>query len=490
MTFLPTTEHLDELARRLGAASVGVCDAGVFETERHRIVEAIRSERAGPLHFTYSDPIVATDVRLSFPWAQRVLVVARAYLPASPPTGPDGAMVARFATVDQYRPLREITDAVARELRASGFEAEVLIDDSRLMDRAAAVRSGVGWWGWSTMVLAPGHGPWMILGCVVTDAPLAPTPPMTRGCGTCRACLPACPTGALSTVDGLDARRCLATWLQTPGSIPQWIRPHLGARVYGCDECLTSCPPGRRAPADGPPPEEWSFSELLAMDDDSLIARVPWWYVPRRDGRFLRRNLLVAAGNGGDPALRTTIEEHLSHPSSMIRGHAAWALARLLGPGAGEALRSRLTEETVVEATDELILALLAVEHPTASAVLLAADEWVATTPGLEGLALLGSHATANGTPTSDLDLLVLTTQPEQVVPPAALGAPARGHPVRLGRALGHRTSGRVPVDLVVGPLDWPTDEGGARALTAGIVAVGDRSRRVESIRRREKASR
>lgn len=476
------------LARDLGAAAVGVCGTEPFAVERNRIDQAIATERAGPLHFTYSNPVAATDVCLGFPWARRIIVVARDYLPDAPPTRTGGAMVARFATVDQYRRLRAITVAVARELWESGFRAEVLIDDNRLMDRAAAVRAGVGWWGKSTMVLAPGHGPWLILGCVVTDAPLTITPPMARTCGTCRACLPACPTGALSAGHGLDARRCLATWLQTPGSIPHWIRPRLGARVYGCDECLTACPPGHRALAQAPPDEEWGVSEMLSLDDDSLLARVPWWYVPRRDGRFLRRNLLVAAGNGGDQSLRATIEAHLAHPSSMIRGHAAWALARLLGPAARDTLRSRLAEETVAEATDELILALLAVDHPMASAVLRAADEWVATTPGLEGLALLGSHATAAGTPTSDLDLLVLTAHPDQVVPPPELGEPLRGLPVRLGRALGHRIKGRVPVDMVVGPLDWPTDEGGAQALAGGIVAVGDRRRRVESIRRRKGA--
>ncbi len=480
-----STDSLLTRARSLGAAAIGVTTADPFETERLRLAEAVGAGRSGPLHFTYDDPITATDIRVSLPWAQRLVVVAWDYLADSPPADPAGGFVARFATRDHYDHLMAVLVELAEPLTASGHRAEIVIDDNRLVDRAAAVRAGVGWWGKSTMVLTPGHGPWLILGTIVTDAPLETTDPMVRDCGTCEACLPACPTGALSVEAGLDARRCLATWLQAPGSLPQWIRRLLGTRVYGCDDCLTSCPPGHRALTGGPPPETWGIGELLALEDDELLARVPWWYVPRREGRFLRRNLLVAAGNSADRDLAEMVAAHLDHPSSMIRGHAASALARLLGPDARPILRTRLEHETVREAIDELVVALLGLEHPAAHAALLRADEWVSTSESLEGLALMGSHASASGTAESDLDLLVLTAQPGQVSPPETLGTAHRGLPVRLGRALGHQLPGKIPIDLVIGPLDWPTDQGGADALAKGIVPINDPQRRLDRLRRR-----
>jgi epoxyqueuosine reductase len=264
-----------------------------------------------------------------------------------------------------------------------------LIDDNRLVDRAAAVRSGVGWSGKSTMTLVPGRGPWVLLGSVVTDAPLDLSAPVSRTCGTCIACFPACPTGALTEI-GLDARRCLSTWLQTAGSIPHWIRPILGRRIYGCDECLTACPPGRRAlEGSGGNADTLPFGELLASTDDALLERFRWWYVPRRDGRYLRRNLLVAAGNSGEPEARGPIEDHMGHPSSMIRSHAAWALGRSLGIGAAPILRSALEAETAPETREELSLALLMVENRSTHRTVLAADEWARGNDPIRGVALV-----------------------------------------------------------------------------------------------------
>jgi epoxyqueuosine reductase len=324
-----------------------------------------------------------------------LVVVGWNYLPQAGTPAPEGALIGRFATRDNYEGLRVITSALAARLRDSGHRAETLIDDNRLVDRAAAVRAGLGWQGKSTMVLAPGSGPWMLFGSVVTDAALVATPGMQRDCGTCVACLPACPTGALDG-DGLDARRCLSTWLQTPGSIPHWIRPRLGRRVYGCDDCSTACPPGTGALARvGERPIDAPFAELLALSDEALLERFHWWYVPRRQGRFIRRNLLVAAGNSAEAGARAPVEAHLAHPSSMIRGHAYWALAR--GSGDGERLRESLAVETAPEARDELMLALLLVEHPTAYAVVVAAEERARSTPATKGLAVVGPHASGEG---------------------------------------------------------------------------------------------
>jgi hypothetical protein len=128
------------------------------------------------------------------------------------------------------------------------------------------------------------------------------------------------------------------------------------------------------------------------MSDEALLERFNWWYVPRRDGRFLRRNLLVAAGNSGEPATREPIERHMGHPSSMIRSHAAWALARSLGSGSARRLRAALESEATSETREELSLALLMVERPDTHRVVLAADEW-GRGNAVQGVALLSERS-------------------------------------------------------------------------------------------------
>jgi epoxyqueuosine reductase len=319
---------------------------------------------SGPLHFTYADPGTATDVTVSYPWARSLVVFTHAYLPDSETPGPKGPLVGRFATTDGYAPLQRIAGGVIEALARGGHRGEPLIDDNRLVDRAAAARAGVGWLGKSTMLLAPGHGPWLLIGSVATDADLETTLPMVRGCGTCVACVPACPTGAI-TADGLDAGRCISTWLQSSGPIPRWIRPLVERRIYGCDDCLTSCPPGFAALGrSGGPPSNQGFAELLALDDDALIERFGWFYVPHRDPRFLRRNLLVAAGNSEEAGAVGPILDHFTHRSALVRGHAYWALARSLGDQAWTTLRRRHAFESVPGAIDELEYAMTTTRVP------------------------------------------------------------------------------------------------------------------------------
>lgn len=370
-----TTDELVARARQLGASAVGVCGVEPFH-EAHRTLRAsITDGRSGPLRFTYDDPEIATDIRATFEWARSVVVVAHGYAAASNPPPDVGGVIARFATSNQYLPLNETLEALGRHLRSAGHRAEAIVDDNRLVDRAVAARAGVGWLGKSTMLLNPAQGPWMLVGSVVTDAHLSSTEPMIRTCGTCTACIPACPTSALDA-NGLDARRCLATWLQSPGAIPHWIRPLLGRRIYGCDDCLVACPPGFAA-LDGSNgvPEVVDFVEMLAMTDHELVNRFEWWYIPRRQGRYLRRNLLIAAGNSGEPDAWDSITNHLEHPSALIRGVAAWATARADPDLARPILATRLHEESVQQARDELRLATLMVDQPEVYRTVLEADE-------------------------------------------------------------------------------------------------------------------
>jgi len=359
------TADLERVATDLGAVAFGVSNAAPFDEARQVLTDHRDSGLSGPLHFTYDDPEKATDVTASFPWARSIVVFAHGYLPHSGEPALTGPVVGRFATRDQYAAVRRIAAGVWHRLTAAGARAEVLIDDNRLVDRAAAARAGVGWRGRSTMVLTPGSGPWVLLGSVVTDAVLQETSPMRRGCGRCVACIPACPTGAI-TPDGLDARLCISTWLQTSGSIPRWIRPLIDRRIYGCDDCLTSCPPGFPATARvDTEANSMSFAELLGLSDRELVERFAWFYIPHRDARFVRRNLLVAAGNSEESEAVGPILDHFTHRSSLVRGHAYWALARSLGEQAWTTLRRRHAYETAQDAIAELEHAFLMVRAPT-----------------------------------------------------------------------------------------------------------------------------
>lgn len=362
---MATTSELERIATSEGAVAFGVTSAAPLVEARRRLHTHKRSGMSGPLHFTYHDPETATDVTRTFPWARNIAVFAHGYLTDADTPAPTGPVVARFATRDQYAGVRRIAERVSARLAADGARAETLIDDNRLVDRPVAARAGVGWLGRSTMLLTPGHGPWILLGSVVTDAELDQTPATRRGCGSCVDCVPACPTGAI-TPEGLDARLCISTWLQAPGPLPLWIRPLVERRIYGCDDCLTSCPPGfpamkRVAIRSG----GMSFPGLLGLDDDQLLERFAWFYVPHRDVRHLRRNLLVAAGNSEEAEAVAPILDHFTHRSSLVRGHAYWALARSLGEDAWTPLRRRHPFETSPDAVAELEQALLMIRRPT-----------------------------------------------------------------------------------------------------------------------------
>lgn len=228
---------------------LGVCSADPFPDVELELERRRAAGLSSQLTFTYNRPSVSTDVRASFPWAERIVVGAVTYLPAagSPDKASNGTgRVARFATGDHYQSLRSGLADIAAFFTQKGWKAEVLVDDNRLVDRAAAVRAGVGWWGKSSMVLTPRYGPWILLGSVITDAPLTMDAPMERSCGSCVACIPACPTDAIVAPGVIDARRCLAAILQAPGPIPVELRRSVGDRVYGCDDCLDACPPGER----------------------------------------------------------------------------------------------------------------------------------------------------------------------------------------------------------------------------------------------------
>lgn len=321
-----------------GLVAVGVAGAEVFEETRADLLERRSEGLHAGMQFTYRDPERSTDPARILPGARSLVVGALPY-PAGPPAaeihdGPTGR-VGRYAATDHYARLRDALDRMAAVLAAAGAAVRVVLDDNALVDRAAAHRAGIGWWGHNTNLLVPGHGSWVVLGSVVTDALLPVSTPVDDGCGPCRRCLDGCPTGAIVAPGVLDARRCLAWLVQAEGTFPPEHRVALGDRVYGCDDCQEVCPPSRRAPAAEQVVEDGSRVDLLAMvqmDDDELLARHRRWYVPRRDPRYLRRNAILALGNAGAPGDVRVLDElrrYADGDDELLAEHARWALARL-----------------------------------------------------------------------------------------------------------------------------------------------------------------
>jgi len=205
----------------------------------------------------------------------------------------------------------------------------VLVDANQHVDREGAVRAGVGFYGKNTMLITRRFGSWVVLGTLVTDVAIEPTPRLALDCGSCRLCIDACPTGALDEPGTLDATRCLSYWTQAPAPIPEEYREALGDQVYGCDICQDVCPwnrgvEGRRAghePGDAEPTV--SLVDWLEADGEELARRYDRLYVPRNDPRYLRRNALVAAGNTGEVA---AAEPYVHDPDPLLREHAEWAV--------------------------------------------------------------------------------------------------------------------------------------------------------------------
>jgi epoxyqueuosine reductase len=357
---LPTFGELRSLAREHGIEHLGVAPAGVLYRARQALVERRAAGLDGGMEFTYRNPQRSTDPGRAVPGARSIVVAARSYLADEEPPRPSGAQarVARYAWVDHYAPLRAGLQAIARRLRAAGERAIAFADDNAVVDREVAYLGGLGWFGKNANLLVAGAGSWFVLGSVVTTAGYeaeVPAAPVGDGCGACTRCIERCPTGAIVAPGIIDARRCLAWVLQRPGSIPVELRPAVGDRMYGCDDCQEVCPPtirlGRRhrralgdlaAEARGTEDragvaqaglEAWvDVLDLLDADDEMLLRNHGRWYISGRDPRWLRRNALVVLGNVGDRSdTRTvaTLARYRHGDDEVLAEHARWASGRL-----------------------------------------------------------------------------------------------------------------------------------------------------------------
>ncbi len=353
---VPTSDEVVALGRAEGLDAVGIAPATAFATTRRHLDDRRAAGLAAEMRFTYLHPERSSDPATALPDARALVVAARSYRravngadgadsvdgadeAASPGARPRGR-VARYAWDDHYQPLKRSLMVIARSLKAEGWRARVLADDNALVDREAAYRAGLGWYGKNANLLLPGEGSWFVLGSVVTDAPLAATTErVPDGCGACTRCLDGCPTGAIVAPGVVDARRCLAWLLQVEGAFPREHRVALGDRLYGCDDCQEVCPPNRRvgrtteAPAADPGSRATvDVVEMLAATDEELLERHGRWYVPRRQARYLRRNALIVLGNVGEPSdgrVVAGLRRALAHDDGLVRAHAVWAARRL-----------------------------------------------------------------------------------------------------------------------------------------------------------------
>ena len=321
-----TADELRQLGEGLGLDVVGAAPAAPYEeTERH-IRERRERGLFGSMRFTMAQPEVSCHPEALLDGARTVVSAALCYYAPGPIPAPGEGRLPRYAWRDHYALLRERLEALGREL---GGAYRVLVDANQHVDRAGAERSGVGFIGKNTMLITRTHGSWVVLGTLVTDVELEPTPALDTGCGSCTLCIDACPTDALDEPGVLDSTRCLSYWTQTSGKMPDDVMDALDDRVYGCDICQDVCPWNRGIekrrtdlllPDDAVPVV--SLADWLEGDGERLTTELDRLFVPRNDPRWLRRNALVALGNRGRSKDAGLVEAFVDDPDPVLRGVA------------------------------------------------------------------------------------------------------------------------------------------------------------------------
>ena len=328
-----TTAELSQIAQHLGIDVVGAAPAAPYVQTEAYINERRSRGLFADMRFTMAQPEVSCHPESLLPGARTVVSAALCYYAPAPPAEPGEGRLPRYTWQDAYAVLREKLDALGCEL---GGSYRVLVDANQHVDREGAARAGVGFYGKNTMLITRRHGSWVVLGTLVTDVEVEPSPPLHLDCGECSLCIDACPTGALDEPGTLDATRCLSYWTQSADSIPEEYREAIGSMVYGCDICQDVCPWNRgieKRREDEPLPEgaepTVSLLDWLRAGGEELTRRYDRLYVPRNDPRYLRRNALVALGNAGRAEDMALAEPYAADGDPLLREHAQWALRRL-----------------------------------------------------------------------------------------------------------------------------------------------------------------
>jgi len=257
------------------------------------------------------------------------------------------AFVSRYALGrDYHKVVRGRLEQLARRLRseAGAFGGRVFCDSAPVMEVELARRAGLGWRGKHTLLLNREQGSMFFLGTLYTDLALPPGEPGSEHCGSCERCLQACPTGAIIAPYRLDARRCISyLTIELAGPIPEALRPAIGNRIYGCDDCQLVCPWNRYAQAAAVPDfatrhrlDAAGLVELFAWDEATFEQRMAGSAIRRIGHARWLRNLAVALGNvgaAGREAALAALRARAGHPDPLVREHIDWAIGRLTAPG-------------------------------------------------------------------------------------------------------------------------------------------------------------
>jgi epoxyqueuosine reductase len=283
------------------------------------------------------------DPRALWPDVRAVVMLGVNYGPARDPLAilaqRGRGAISVYAQGDDYHDvIKQRLKALARWLVAeAGGDVKVFVDTAAVMEKPLAASAGLGWQGKHTNLVSRQFGSWLFLGAIFTTLELAPDAPEADHCGACRACLDVCPTAAFPAPYRLDARRCISyLTIEHKGPIPRELRARMGNRIYGCDDCLAVCPwnkfaqlghDAKLAARDALTAPR--LDDLARLDDAAFRALFAKSPVKRTGRDRFVRNVLIAIGNSGDPALAAAAEARLDDASALVRGAAVWALARL-----------------------------------------------------------------------------------------------------------------------------------------------------------------
>jgi epoxyqueuosine reductase len=337
--------------RELGFEAIGISDTEL-SAEEARLFHWLSAGRHGTMDYMARHGTARARPADLVPGTLRIITARMNYWPpASADSGAvladgESAYVARYALGrDYHKVLRaRLQQLVARIRGAVGeFGYRVFTDSAPVLEVALAAKSGLGWRGKHTLLLTRDMGSYFFLGEIYTDLPLPMTDPQSDHCGTCTACIGACPTGAIVAPYELDARRCISyLTIELPGSIPEELRALIGNRVYGCDDCQLACPWNRFAQDSA----QGDFNAIRhGLDRASLVDLFAWTeseFNTRMKGSAIRRigyerwsrNLAVGLGNAPRSAgIVAALERRAGDPSPLVREHVAWALARQRGSG-------------------------------------------------------------------------------------------------------------------------------------------------------------
>jgi epoxyqueuosine reductase len=329
----------------LGFQQVGIADTDLGLAEA-RLADWLDLGYQGEMGFMARHGTRRSRPAELVPGTLRVISARMDYLPEDPAAmhqrlaDPAAAYVSRYALGrDYHRRLRRRLQRLADRIAAAAgpFGYRVFVDSAPVLEKPLAQKAGLGWIGKHTNLINPKAGSWFFLGEVYTDLPLPVDDPAVDRCGTCRACMAACPTRAIVAPYVLDARLCISyLTIELKGPIPEPLRPLIGNRIYGCDDCQLACPWNRFARLSC----EADFGARWGLDTATLIEIFAWderQFLERTEGSAIRRighvawlrNLAVALGNAAPaPAAVTALTDRLSHGSELVRQHVRWALTR------------------------------------------------------------------------------------------------------------------------------------------------------------------